>query len=85
MVREAPNKQTRGDRAYREMIARGEREAASKNLPFNFSKPPKPLGRCVSVWCPTCGTTASVTKTTIMVGCPKCNVLYDVTSENSSY
>lgn len=84
MGREAPNKQARGSKGYRDMIARGEREAAAKNLPFSFGKVTRAGKLSVRTECPTCGRESAVTRTTVMVGCPSCGCLYDVTEDNSS-
>jgi len=83
MAREAPNKAARGSKGYRDMLARGEREAAAKNLPFSFGKVKKHGRLCVMAECPSCGSGASVTRTTVMVGCSSCGELYSVTEDNS--
>jgi len=76
--REAPNRHERGGRKYKEMVAKGSKEADAKNLPFTFSKPSRATPMTVWCQCPTCERVSHVSKNTVMVACPDCKKLYDV-------
>ena len=80
--REALNKQSMGNKKYKNMIDSGSREADKKNLPFTFSKPKKDSPRTVTCWCTECGSFTRVSKTTVMVICAGCGSLYSVTEDN---
>lgn len=50
-----------------------------KNLPFEFSKPKKPIGRSTYVKCDSCGRVSSATTKTVGMVCPDCKKFSTVT------
>ena len=62
-----------GERKHRERIHKESRKADhSKNLPFTFSKPPKPKGRSLLLKCDNCGAIKSGTTVTVGIICKDC-------------
>lgn len=60
-------------------IHRESKIADSKNLEFNFRKPPKAVGRSAYVKCDNCGYILSATTATCGVICPECKKFSTVT------
>lgn len=83
--REAPNKHTRGSKAYKEMVARDTKRIDDKgNLPFQFIKPPKrsqPKREFYHV-CDNCYTIKLVNKNTVGHQCKGCSSYTRVTDKN---
>lgn len=50
-----------------------------KNLPFSFSKPPKPRGRTIYIKCNNCGHITVATAVTVGIICNECNKFSTVT------
>ena len=50
-----------------------------KNLPFNFSKPPKPRGRTTYIKCDNCGHVTAATSVTVGIICNECKKFSTVT------
>lgn len=69
-----------GERAHREKIHRESKHADDwGNLPFTFSKPPKPKGRSTYIRCDNCGYVTGGTVVTVGMICPECNKFSTVT------
>ncbi len=83
--REAPNKHLKGSRKYKEMIDRGSKEAAKKNLPFSFSKPPKKSKPREDIFhvCDRCGYVSMVSRYRAGQGCYGCKQFTSVNSSNT--
>lgn len=83
--REAPNRHIRGGRKYKEMIARGSREADKKNLPFTFSKPAKRTQARKDIFhlCDHCRAVSMVGKYTAGIVCSGCNGFASVNKSNT--
>lgn len=84
--REAPNKHTRGDKKYKEMIDRDSKNADRyKNLPFSFNKPPKRTQprRDIFMVCSKCGHVDLVNKYTAGKVCKGCKSYTDVSAANT--
>ena len=54
----------------------------SKNLDFNFRKPPKSVGRSAYIKCDNCGYVTSGTTATAGIICPECKKFSTVTGVN---
>ncbi len=83
--REAPNKHIKGSKKYKEMIDRGTKEDAKKNLPFSFGKPPKnsrPREDILHV-CDYCGHVSMVSKYRAGQGCRGCKRFTSVNGSNT--
>jgi hypothetical protein len=76
--REAPNRHERGSKKYLKMVDESSKKAASKNLPFTFSKPKRSENLAVWCQCPSCDRVSHVGKNTVMVACVDCKSLYEV-------
>jgi len=61
-----------GTEKHNERIHRESKKLDSKNLPFDFRKPLKPMGRTTYVKCDSCGHTTSGTTATVGVICGEC-------------
>jgi ribosomal protein S27E len=62
-----------GIKKHNEKIHRESKQADDwKNLPFTFSKPPKPRGRSVYIQCDNCGHITSGTTVTFGMICVEC-------------
>jgi len=82
--REAPNKQTRGTKKYKEWIDRESRQLDKfGNLPFTFGKPAKKTQarRDVLFQCG-CGLITAVSKNTCGIECGKCKKYQSITAAN---
>ena len=53
-----------------------------KNLPFTFSKPPKPKGRSTYIVCDNCGQVTNGTTATVGIVCENCKKFSTVTEIN---
>lgn len=85
--REAPNKHLKGSKRYKEMIDRGSKEAAKKNLPFSFSKPPKKSKSREDIFhvCDHCRHVSMVSKYRAGQGCRGCKKFTSVNSSNTFF
>ena len=62
-----------GVRRHNERIHRESKYADEfKNLPFKFSKPPKPRGTSTYIVCDSCGYITNGTSVTVGIICPEC-------------
>lgn len=69
-----------GLRKHREKIHRETKIADdNKSLPFELSKPKKPIGRSAYVQCDNCGRVTSATTKTVGLVCPDCGKFSTVT------
>lgn len=69
-----------GLKKHRERIHRESKQADDwKNLPFTFSKPPKPKGRSTYIRCDNCGHITSGTTATVGIICKECGKFSSVT------
>lgn len=60
-------------------IHRESKVSDSKNLEFNFRKPPKSVGRSAYIECDNCGYVTSGTTATAGIICPECKEFSTVT------
>jgi len=60
-------------------IHRESKVSDSKNLEFNFRKPPKPIGRSAYIECDNCGYVTSGTTAAAGIICPECKEFSTVT------
>jgi hypothetical protein len=58
----------------REWVREQAKKEDAKNLPFEFSKPPRRRGRTWYVSCIKCSTGLSISRNTFIVVCPKCGL-----------
>jgi len=74
MAREAPNRHEKGDKRYKEMVARDQK--ISKDLPFQFIKTPKSsqARREIFYICAGCQKIGLVNKNTVGVTCSGCKL-----------
>lgn len=68
-----------GLQKHNERIHRESKRADSKNLPFTFRKPPKPMGQTAYLKCDNCGNLSVGTTATVGVICKECGKFSTVT------
>ena len=71
-----------GIRKHNERIHKESKLAEAKNLPFNFRKPPKPLGRSVGIECPYCERYIGSNTNTVAIICSGCGKFFKVEESN---
>lgn len=67
-----------GLKKHNERIHKESKIADSKNLPFSFRKPQKPVGSSVGLECPNCGNYIVVNTKTVAVICSSCKKLFKI-------
>jgi hypothetical protein len=58
----------------REWVRQQAKKEDSKNLPFEFSKPPRRRGKTWGVGCSECDTSITISRNTFIAVCPKCGL-----------
>lgn len=82
--REAPNSHSRGSKKYKEMVHKKTKELDKyRNLPFQFSKPPKRTQRRRDVYfqCANCDEVHAVNKYTKGIVCGNCKSYQSVVED----
>ena len=58
----------------RDWVRKQAKKEDAKNLPFEFSKPPRRRGRTWNVGCLECDTSLTISRNTFIAVCPKCGL-----------